>query len=100
MKKLFQSNKTSALSMHMNWNSHKDEKRPFLEQMGDWYLLEPCVGDRTLSDIELASGTQGNLVATCCSPTPLYRCHFKNKPSVLPCESNASHGPRTKKSFW
>ncbi|GKY99729.1 hypothetical protein MPSEU_000926900 [Mayamaea pseudoterrestris] len=100
MKDLIRSNKTSALSMHMNWNSHKEEKRPFLEQMGDWYLFEPCVGDKTLADIEKNTSRKGDLVATCCSATPLYKCHFKDKPSLLPCESNKTHAAKSKKSFW
>lgn len=100
MKKLIRSNKTSAMSFHMNWNSHKDEKRPFLEQMGDWYLHKPCVGDKTLQDIESESGQKGDLVATCCSATALYKCHYKDKPSLLPCESTETYTKKSRRSFW
>lgn len=101
MKKLFLSNKTSAISFHMNWNSNKEEKRFFLEQMGDWYLLEPCTGDRTLAEIEAGAGApRGNLTVTCCSATPLYKCHYRDKPSLRPCESDRRYQPKSKKSFW
>jgi hypothetical protein len=100
MKKLFQSNKTTAISFHMNWNAHKEEKREFLEQMGDWYLNPPCVGDKTLPEIEAAASQKESVIATCCSAQPLYKCHYEDRPSMYPCESTKKYSTKSKKTFW
>jgi len=92
MRALINSNKTSALSLHYNWNNNKEVKRKFLEQMGDWYAHETCINQQHSSD---SVKTQGN----CCAREPLIRCHYRDKASVIPCRQSPSFSENGE-SFW
>lgn len=92
MRALINSNKTSALSLHYNWNNNKEVKRKFLEQMGDWYAQETCIDQQQSS---ASVKTQAN----CCAREPLIRCHYRDKASVIPCRQSPSFSENGE-SFW
>lgn len=64
---------------HMNYNENKETKQKFNEQIGTWYVRESCVPNSLSSSASLAS---------CCISHPQSRCHFRDKPSQLPCRSS------------
>jgi len=69
---------------HMSWTQNKDNKKLFFEQMAEWYTK----GDDT--------GCNG---LDCCIAEPIITCHFKDKPSLIPCKDSPpiDEGHR---SFW
>jgi hypothetical protein len=68
---------------HMSWTNNKDNKKKFLTQMGQWYKKEGCNGDGF----------------DCCLAEPNITCHYRDKPSIIPCrESNPID--KNGKSFW
>lgn len=92
MRQLIQSNKTKSLSFHYNWNSNKDIKRDFLEQMGDWFVEDIC-----LTKIMMRMPKMLNL-ELCCAKEPTIRCHYSDKASLIPCRDSPAFS--TGKSFW
>lgn len=72
---------------HMSWNNHKIEKRNYLEQMGSFFVAERCVG-ATASKLSKGktNGTKSEIfVSTCCVIDPPVTCHYRDKPSKIPC---------------
>jgi hypothetical protein len=84
MKALLSGNSTAdPYIFHMSWTTNKDNKKKFLEQMGQWYKKEGC-------------NTDG---FDCCLAEPNVICHYRDKPSIIPCrESNPID--KNGKSFW
>jgi hypothetical protein len=70
---------------HMSWTANKDNKKLYFEQMGDWYVHDVCVGS-TASKI--LANQQTNLATACCSAEPLIKCHYRDKPSKIPCKDS------------
>jgi len=68
---------------HMSWTQNKDNKKLYFEQMGEWYTKESttCTG------------------VDCCLPQPNITCHYKDKPSKIPCKESPPIDKRGK-SFW
>ena len=81
----------------MCWTENKDNKLLFLRQMGEWYVQDKCIGS-TAEKIE-AETSETQIVSTCCSAEPLISCHYRDRPSKLPCTDSP---PIVKggKSFW
>jgi len=77
---------------HMSWTSSKKDKVKFFQQMGEWYLEDTCNGVQTTKFVAGASNE-------CCSATPLIQCHYRDKPSKIPCKESPpiDKGAR---SFW
>jgi len=92
MRKLIQSNKTKSLSLHYNWNSNKEIKREFFEQMGDWFVQDICQAKIMMSKPRKLS------LELCCAKEPVVRCHYKDKASVKPCRESPAFSKG--KSFW
>lgn len=87
---------------HMSWTHNKDNKLLFLKQMGLWYLQETCglFGNKAVDpDAAADSIAVDDVVAECCAAKPLVSCHYRDKPSVNPCDDSP---PIDKggKSFW
>jgi hypothetical protein len=77
---------------HMSWTLNKDNKMYYFRQMGEWYLNEECVS-KPLSKIE------GGTMDGCCAAEPVISCHYRDKPSKIPCkDSPAIDGNRP--SWW
>ena len=71
---------SNAYIFHMSWTQNKDDKVEFFQQMGEWYLKDACRGN--VRDI---SHDDSSLLKECCSIEPIITCHYKDKPSKIPC---------------
>jgi hypothetical protein len=76
---------------HMSWTSSKVNKKKFFEQMGLWYLDEKCYG-KTLFEV-------GGNAEACCLAVANINCHFRDKPSVIPCRGFPPID-KGRPSFW
>eukprot|EP00586_Coscinodiscus_wailesii_P022543 CAMPEP_0172520762 /NCGR_PEP_ID=MMETSP1066-20121228/292191_1 /TAXON_ID=671091 /ORGANISM="Coscinodiscus wailesii, Strain CCMP2513" /LENGTH=348 /DNA_ID=CAMNT_0013303571 /DNA_START=135 /DNA_END=1181 /DNA_ORIENTATION=- len=89
---------------HMSWTENKKNKLLFMKQMGMWHLQEQCV-DKTVEQILGAttsankSADQGQLDGFCCSKEPIITCHYRDKPSKIPCKDSPSID-KGHASFW
>jgi hypothetical protein len=76
---------------HMSWTANKDNKLLYFKQMGEWYLEDVCVQEKVeeiLPSSSFFGGSDGDLVSTCCHAEPLISCHYRDKPSVIPCHDS------------
>jgi hypothetical protein len=84
---------------HMSWTLNKDNKLKYFEQMGEWYVKDECnkSNDKFQNDM-----LQNPTINSCCTAKPLIRCHYKDKPSIIPCPDSPSVDlkPKPKPSFW
>ncbi len=77
---------------HMSWTTNKRDKLKYYQQMGEWYLDSKCIG--STADKILGSGSQNDstttrrekLVQPCCLAEPKIVCHYRDKPSKIPCK--------------
>lgn len=69
---------------HMSWTQNKDNKKLFFEQMAEWY---------TKKDDSACNGLD------CCVAEPIITCHYRDKPSFIPCKDSPPID-KGKKSFW
>jgi len=69
---------------HMSWTANKDNKKLYYEQMAEWYIKDEISG---------CSGLD------CCVAEPIITCHFKDKPSFIPCKDSPPIDKKGK-SFW
>ena len=85
---------------HMSWTNSKTDKLKFLQQLGEWYVSETCTG-KTYD--ELHSGRSEadlpNVVSDCCLSEPRVVCHYKDRPSKIPCHGSSTYNPNGT-SFW
>ncbi|EJK73664.1 hypothetical protein THAOC_04700 [Thalassiosira oceanica] len=84
-----------------SWTENKDNKLLFLRQLGEWYLQDSCIG-KTFSEIAVArsaSGEPAPIHEQCCAAEPIFSCHYKDKPSMLPCKNSPSID-KGQRSFW
>jgi hypothetical protein len=68
---------------HMSWTQNKDNKKLFLQQLGEWRVKDNC-----------ESGA-----AECCLVEPNIVCHYRDKPSIIPCRDSPPID-NGKPSFW
>lgn len=79
---------------HMSWTLNKANKFKFFQQMGEWYLRDECTG-RAAANIPGG----GPSVDNCCLAEPDVKCHYRDKPSKIPCNDSPAidkHG----RNFW
>lgn len=96
MKAMFRGKKQPYI-FHMSWTLNKENKRKFFQQMGDWHVHEKCI-EGTLESIVL-DGAVEDFSTTCCSAEPLVKCHFRDKPSKIPCKRSPTID-KGRSSFW
>lgn len=85
---------------HMSWTDNKDNKALFFRQMGEWWVQDPCIS-KTKNEIWSAAGSQpDDLRAFCCAPEPLISCHYRDKPSKIPCKDSPAIDNGKRPSFW
>jgi Nucleotide-diphospho-sugar transferase len=92
---------------HMSWTLNKENKKLFYRQMGEWFLQDTCIGsirEDILQRHHLGkSHSNGHgtsvLVAPCCTAEPLVSCHYRDKPSKVPCKESPPIDAG-KPSFW
>ena len=82
----------------VSWTTNKDNKLKFFQQMGEWYVHDKCIGKKII-EIEKEGEDQGALIQPCCAAEPLMQCHYKDKPSKIPCE-DSPFIDKDGKSFW
>lgn len=70
---------------HMSWTQNKDNKQLFFDQMAEWYTKN-----------SEKSGCQG---LDCCENEPIIKCHYRDKPSSIPCKDSPPID-KGKPSFW
>lgn len=83
MKKMIDG-KIDPFIFHMSWTENKDNKKLYYEQMGEWYTRE---------DDNKCNGLD------CCLPQANITCHYKDKPSKIPCKDSPPIDKKGK-SFW
>ncbi len=91
MKALLNGTTTNEVyAFHMSWTHSKENKKKFFQQLGEWYW----------NDDETSSG--GCTGSACCLASPVIKCHYRDKPSIIPCvDSPRIEGDQTKNmSFW
>jgi Nucleotide-diphospho-sugar transferase len=86
--------KVSPIIFHMSWTKNKDNKIKFFEQMGEFYLLDHCQG---VENSKIVGG--GATVENCCAVEPVFKCHYRDKPSKYPCKESPPID-KNGKSFW
>ena len=104
---------SKAYIFHMSWTENKSFKFKYLQQMGEWYVNDHCL-DKDAHEIlsgvkDDSSGVKdivkhGTLTSSCCSAKPIFKCHYGDKPSKIPCPDSpfTEKKPRESKdsSFW
>eukprot|EP00804_Cyclotella_cryptica_P030925 CCRYP_019606-RA/>CCRYP_019606-RA protein AED:0.14 eAED:0.14 QI:206/1/1/1/0.75/0.6/5/181/615 len=98
MKKIMRRD-SNAIIFHMSWTTNKDNKLKFFQQMGEWHVQDKCIGKRFDEITNEPVGTKGALIQPCCSAEPIIKCHYKDKPSIIPCKDSPSID-RNGESFW
>ena len=93
------SGKSNAYLLHMSWTENKDNKLKFFRQLGEWYLQDECIGHNYKTLVVGGEVADGSLINQCCSAEPIFSCHFRDKPSKVPC-LNSPCIDRKCRSFW
>ena len=91
MKDMILGNIEKPYVFHMNWNDHKETKRKFNQQLGDWFVDDSCIASTLVESVASSN-------SNCCVREPIIVCHFRDKPSKIPCESSPLIEDVT--SFW
>lgn len=79
----------SPYIFHMSWTENKANKQKFYQQLGEWHLQERCTS-KPVIDFKMDG---------CCSAKPLYKCHYRDKPSKESCKSS-NPIDKNGRSFW
>jgi hypothetical protein len=86
---------------HMSWTDGKPDKIFYLRQMGQWYVKDQCIGKlfQEILDKTPKEDATSIIPTKCCSSEPIVSCHFRDKPSIIPC---TDHPPKDKDapSWW
>ena len=93
--KAFFKGEIKPVIFHMSWTKNKDNKIKYFQQMNSWFVQDKCIAKKK-SEIP---GAEDDLVSTCCSATPLFQCHYKDKPSFKPCRDSPNIDAG-RPSFW
>lgn len=85
---------------HMSWTLNKDNKLLYFRQIGEWYLDDKCI-QKNAEDIFLVSNGSppGDMSSLCCHVEPLVSCHYRDKPSIIPCHDSPPID-KGKPSWW
>ena len=94
MKKVVQG-QVKPYIFHMSWTFNKSNKIKFLQQMGEIYLNEQCQQAKP-NEID---GGAGASISACCLAEPIVKCHYKDKPSKIPCKDSPAID-KGGRSFW
>jgi hypothetical protein len=89
--------KVTPMIFHMCWTQNRNNKLDFMQQMGMWQVKEACQSGPRAHEEWKADKT--SFLETCCAPEPLVSCHFKDKPSIIPCPDSPMIDAKGR-SFW
>lgn len=88
---------------HMSWTTNKNIKRQYFQQLGEWYVHEDVCLQKTAQQIlgldTNATVESSSLIQPCCSAEPIISCHYRDKPSKLPC-SDSPTIDKNGRPFW
>jgi hypothetical protein len=84
---------------HMSWTLNKANKALYFRQMGEWYLQDKCVGSTVQEITGKETVSIGALRDSCCAAEPIISCHYRDKPSKIPCKDSPPID-KGKPSFW
>ncbi|KAL7580269.1 hypothetical protein ACA910_013003 [Epithemia clementina (nom. ined.)] len=84
---------------HMSWTKSKDNKKKFFEQMGEWFLQDKCTSKSMHEIYPSRPDDKTDMVSDCCSLEPRVSCHYRDKPSKIPCKDSPPIDTGAK-SFW
>jgi hypothetical protein len=84
---------------HMSWTHNKDNKRKFFEQLGEWRVQDQCVQKKAQEIAGSEDISKADLAPTCCASEPIVHCHYRDKPSKIPCKDSPPID-KGKPSFW
>jgi hypothetical protein len=104
---------SNAYIFHMSWTENKSFKFKYLQQLGEWYVNDNCLDKEAH---EIYSGFKGgsdgvediikhgSLISSCCAAEPIFKCHYRDKPSKIPCPDSPYTEKRPREaedsSFW
>ncbi len=90
----------NPIIFHMSWTNNKDNKIKFFQQMGQWYVNDSCIA-HTKSEIvgNLDLAQEEALFEPCCLAEPNIVCHYRDKPSKVPCR-DVDPIDQGRPSFW
>eukprot|EP00536_Pseudo-nitzschia_multiseries_P004549 jgi/Psemu1/188355/e_gw1.76.92.1 len=103
--------KDDTYVFHMSWTASKTDKVKFFQQMGEWYLQDTCVGAKQKqdkdkeqaaiesSDVDADADSSNEKTEECCAADPLVTCHYRDKPSKIPCKDSPPID-KGAASFW
>jgi Nucleotide-diphospho-sugar transferase len=85
--KKFLNGSSNPYIFHMSWTDGMTDKLFYLRQMGQWYVKDQCIGK---SFDEILDGSprheaKKTIPLSCCSSEPILSCHYRDKPSLIPC---------------
>jgi hypothetical protein len=84
---------------HMSWTANKANKALYFRQMGEWYLQDKCVGSTVPQITGKETVSNGGLLDSCCAAEPIITCHYRDKPSKIPCKDSPPID-KGRPSFW
>eukprot|EP00977_Amphora_coffeiformis_P024009 scaffold14974_cov195-Amphora_coffeaeformis.AAC.16 len=91
MKRFF-AGKVHPYIFHMSWTFNKANKILYFEQFGEWWVQPQCIENKDV-------GKMDNVQASCCLAEPKFECHYRDKPSKLPCKDSPPID-KGRPSFW
>jgi len=94
--------KVQPYMFHMSWTTNKENKRMFLEQMGEWFVKDQCIGStasKILNETSVAVSREAAIANACCISKPQVKCHYRDKPSRIPCKDSPPID-KDKQSWW
>ena len=100
MKDLMEGKIAAAEIFHMSWTKNKDNKLKFFQQMGQWYVKKECISKSKESILgDDKSLSESSLVDACCLADAEVVCHYRDKPSIIPCK-DSDPIDKGRPSFW
>ena len=99
MKKIV-TKKITPFIFHMSWTNNKTNKKKFYQQMGEWYVSDQCADKTETEILGVSDRTEEEILShRCCLAEPNIVCHYRDKPSKIPCKDSPpiDKGGR---SFW
>ena len=84
---------------HMSWTHNKANKALYFRQMGEWYLQDKCVASTVPQITGMETVSNGGLHDSCCAAEPIISCHYRDKPSKIPCKDSPPID-KGRRSFW
>lgn len=88
---------------HMSWTTNKDNKLLYFRQIGEWYVDDKCIQTKAEDILTADGGNFGGdsmpMRSICCHAEPIVSCHYRDKPSVIPCHDSPSID-KGKPSWW